>query len=88
MSFFGSNGLKREHFPELRARFDAIIRNAGKDPKDYDDYFRKEIEHIATLMMDFPTEEAFKKAIALVETSAGFELKRKDIVRGLLEGSI
>ena len=33
-------------------------------------------------------EDAIEKALEMIETSASFELIRKDVVRGMLDGKI
>lgn len=88
MSFFGKNGLQQEDVPKLRERFDSVIRNANKDPKDFDAYYKKEAQHIVMQVLELPAEEALEKALEMIETSAKFELIRKDVVRGILDGTI
>jgi vacuolar-type H+-ATPase subunit H len=88
MSFFGKNGLAQEDMYKLRERFSSIIKEANKDPKDFEAYYKKEATHIATQVLELPREEAVKKALEMIETSARFELVRKDVVRGLLDGTI
>ncbi|HLE34426.1 MAG: hypothetical protein HMLIMOIP_000024 [Candidatus Nitrosomirales archaeon] len=88
MSFFGKNGLAQEDMYKLRERFSSIIKAAKKDPEDFEAYYKKEATHIASLVLELPREEAFKKALEMIETSARFELVRKDVVRGLLDGTI
>ncbi len=88
MSFFGKNGLAQEDMYKLRERFSSIIREANKDPKDFEVYYKKEATHIATQVLELPREEALRKALEMIETSARFELVRKDVVRGLLDGTI
>ncbi len=88
MAFFGTGGLREQDLHKIRERFDSIIRKANKDPKDYDDYYKKELENIAMQVLELPSKEAFEKALEMIETSAKFELVRKDVVRGLLDGTI
>jgi len=88
MSFFGSSGLRQEDLPKLRERFDSIIKSANKNPRDFDDYYRKEVWNISVQVLDLPSKEALEKALEMIETSAKFELVRKDVVRGLLDGTI
>jgi len=88
MSFFGKNGLAQEDMYKLRELFSSIIKAAKKDPEDFEAYYKKEASHIASLVLELPREEAFKKALEKIETSARFELVRKDVVRGLLDGTI
>lgn len=88
MSFFRKNGLAQEDMYRLRERFSSIIKEAKKDPKDFEAYYKKEATHIATLLLELPREEALEKALEMIETSARFELVRKDVVRGLLDGTI
>jgi len=88
MSLFGKNGLREEDLNKLRDRFDSIIKNANKDPQDFDAYYKKEVENIAMQVLELPTDEALQKALEMIETSAKFELIRKDVVRGLLDGTI
>jgi 3-methyladenine DNA glycosylase AlkC len=83
-----ARGLRREDLPKLRERFESVMRNANKNPDDYEDYYRKEVEHIAVQVSEMFPEDAFQKALEMVETSAKFELIRKDITRGLLDGTI
>ncbi len=79
-----SKGLKYEHLLKMKELFDSIISNAGKDPKDYYEYWRKEAENIMLQVADLPTDMAFNKALKMIETSAKFELARRDIIKGLL----
>lgn len=88
MSLFGKNGLREEDLSKLRDRFDSIIKNANKNPQDFDAYYKKEVENIAMQVLELPTDEAVQKALEMVETSAKFELIRKDVVRGILDGTI
>ncbi len=88
MSLFGKNGLRQEDLSQLRDRFDSIIKHANKDPQDFDAYYRKEVENIAMQVLELPTDEALEKALEMIETSAKFELIRKDVVRGILDGTI
>jgi len=88
MSFFGKNGLRQEDLHKLRERFDSVIKNTNKNPKDFDDYYKKEVENIAVQVLELLSEEALEKALEMIETSAKFELIRKDVVRGLLDGTI
>jgi len=88
MSFFRKNGLAQEDMYRLRERFSSIIKEAKKDPKDFEAYYKREATHIATLLLELPREEALEKALEMIETSARFELVRKDVVRGLLDGTI
>jgi len=88
MLFFGKNGLRKEDFPKLRERFDFVIKNAKKNPDDFDDYYKKELENISMQVLELPAEEALEKALEMIETSAKFELIRKDVVRGLLDGTL
>ncbi len=82
---FTSKGLKYEHLLKMKELFDSIIAEANKDPKDYYEYWRREAENIIMQVADMPTDEAYEKAIKMIETSARFELKRRDIIRGILE---
>lgn len=82
------NGLRKEDLLKLRERFDAIITQANKNPRDYDDYFKKEAENIAIQVEEYVREVAIEKALEMIETSARFELVRSDIVRGMLDGKI
>ncbi len=77
-------GLRYEHLLKMKELFDSIISSANKDPEDYYEYWRKEAENILLQVADIPTEEAFEKALKMIETSAKFELARRDIVKGLL----
>ncbi len=77
-------GLRYEHLLKMKELFDSIISNANKDPKDYYEYWRREAENILLQVADIPTEEAFEKALKMIETSAKFELARRNIVKGLL----
>lgn len=79
-----SKGLRYEHLLKMKELFDSIISGANKDPKDYYEYWRREAENILLQVADMPTEEAFEKALKMIETSAKFELARRDIVKGLL----
>jgi hypothetical protein len=89
MILFGSEkGLRQQDLPKLRERFDSIIRQANKNPRDYDSYYRNDEQTIAMQVKEFPREEAIEKALELVESSARFELVRKDVVRGMLDGKI
>jgi hypothetical protein len=88
MSLFGKNGLREEDLSKLRDRFDSIIKNANKVPQDFDAYYKKEVENIAMQVLELPAEEAVQKALEMIETSAKFELIRKDVVRGILDGTI
>lgn len=88
MPFFGSNGLRQEDVRKLRERFDSVIRSANKNPKDFDAYYRKEAQNIIMQVLELPSEEALEKALEMIETAAKFELIRKDVVRGLLDGTI
>ncbi len=88
MSFFGKNGLAQEDMRKLRERFSSIINEAKKDPRDFEAYYKKEATHIATQVLELPRGEALKKALEMIETSARFELIRKNVVRGLLDGTI
>ena len=88
MSFFGKNGLAQEDMHKLRERFSSVIKEAKKDPKDFETYYKKEATHIAAQVLELPRVEALKKALEMIETSARFELIRKDVVRGLLDGTI
>lgn len=88
MSFFGKSGLRQEDLHKLRERFDSIIRKANKNPEDFDAYYKKEVQNIAVQVLELPSEEALEKALEMIETSAKFELIRKDVVRGLLDGTI
>jgi hypothetical protein len=78
-------GLKYEHLLKMKELFDSVISNANKDPNDYYEYWRKEAENIMLQVADLPTDEAFEKALKMIETSARFELARRDIIKGLLE---
>ncbi|GBC73710.1 hypothetical protein HRbin04_01116 [archaeon HR04] len=80
----GSKGLKSEHLIKMKELFDSIISSAGKDPKDFYQYWRKEAENIYMQVADLPTDDAFDKAMRMIETSARFELVRRDVVRNLL----
>ncbi len=80
----GSKGLRSEHLLKMKELFDSIISSAGKDPEDFYQYWRREAENIYIQVADLPTDEAFEKAMRMIETSARFELARKDIVRNLL----
>lgn len=82
------NGLRKEDLLKLRERFDAIITQANKNPRDYDDYFKKEAENIVIQVEEYVREVAIEKALEMIETSARFELVRSDIVRGMLDGKI
>ncbi len=88
MTFFGKSGLREKDLHKIRERFDSIMKKADKDPKDYDAYYRKEVENIAMQVLELPGKEALEKALEMIETSATFELVRKDVVRGLLDGTI
>jgi len=88
MSFFGKNGLTQEDLQKLKERFDTIIKNANKNPEDYAAYYKKEAENIVMQVIELPNEEALEKALEMIETSAKFELIRKNVVRGLLDGTI
>lgn len=88
MAFFGKGGLREQDLHKIREHFDSIIRKANKDPKDYDTYYKKELENIAMQVLELPSKEALEKALEMIETSAKFELVRKDVVRGLLDGTI
>jgi len=88
MSFFGKNGLTQEDLQKLKERFDTIIKNANKNPEDYVAYYKKEAENIVMQVIELPNEEALEKALEMIETSAKFELIRKNVVRGLLDGTI
>ncbi len=77
-------GLRYEHLLKMKELFDSIISSANKDPNDYYEYWRREAENILLQVADMPTEEAFEKALKMIETSARFELARRDIVKGLL----
>ncbi len=88
MAFFGKGGLGEQDLHKIRERFDSVIRKANKDPKDYDAYYKKELENIAMQVLELPSREALEKALEMIETSAKFELVRKDVVRGLLDGTI
>ncbi len=88
MAFFGKSGLREEDLHKIRERFDSIMKKANKDPKDYDAYYRKEVENIAMQVLELPSKEALEKALDMIETSATFELVRKDVVRRLLDGTI
>lgn len=81
-------GLRQEDLPKLRERFDSIIKQANRDPHDYDDYYKKEEENIAMQVKELFREDAVERALEMIETSARFELIRKDIVKGMLEGEI
>lgn len=86
--FTTEKGIKQEDLPKLRERFDAIIIKAKKKPKDFDDYYKDEEENIAMQVKELFREDALEKAMEMIETSAKFELIRKDVVRGMLEGNI
>jgi len=88
MSFFGKSGLREEDLHKLREHFDSIIRAASKNPEDFEDYYKKEVQNIAMQVLELPTGEALEKALEMIETSAKFELIRKDVVRGLLDGTL
>ena len=88
MPLFVKKGLREEDLPKLRERFDSIIRNANKNPKDFGAYYKNELENIAIQVLELFPEEALEKAFEMIETSAKFELIRKDIVRGLLDGTL
>jgi len=88
MAFFGKSGLREEDLHKIRERFDSIMRKANNDPKDYDAYYEKELENIAMQVLELPNKEALEKALEMIETSAKFELVRKDVIRGLLDGTI
>jgi predicted outer membrane protein len=81
-------GLRQEDLPKLRERFDTIIRQANKNPRDFDDYYKKEEQNITMQVKELFRDEAIEKALEMVETSARFELVRKDVVRGMLDGTI
>ena len=81
-------GLRQEDLPKLRGRFDAIIIQAKKNPKDYDDYYGKEEQNIAMQVKEFFRDDAIERALEMIETSARFELIRKDVVRGMLDGKL
>ncbi|MCS6768248.1 MAG: hypothetical protein RMJ59_02375 [Candidatus Nitrosocaldus sp.] len=80
----GSKGLRSEHLLRMKELFDSIIASAGKDPADFYTYWRKEAENIYMQVADLPSDEAFEKAMGMIETSARFELVRRDVVRNLL----
>lgn len=86
--FTTEKGLKREDLPKLRERFDAVMIKAKKTPRDFDDYYKKEEENIAMQVKELFREDAIEKALEMIETSASFELIRKDVVRGMLDGKI
>ena len=86
--FTVEKGLKREDLPKLRECFDAVITKAKKNPGDFDDYYKKEEENIAMQVKELFREDAIEKALEMIETSASFELIRKDVVRGMLDGKI
>jgi|GEM_PF-937134 len=81
-------GLRQKDLPKLRERFDTIIRQVNKNPQDFDDYYKKEEQNITMQVKELFREEAIEKALEMVETSARFELVRKDVVRGMLDGTI
>ncbi|MEM2759250.1 MAG: hypothetical protein QXU32_03485 [Nitrososphaerales archaeon] len=85
---FPEKGLREDDLPKLRARFDSIILQAKKNPRDFDDYYKKEEQNIAIQVKELFREEAVEKALEMIETSARFELVRKDVVRGMLDGKI
>jgi hypothetical protein len=86
--FTTEKGLKQEDLPKLRERFDSVIMQAKKNPKDYDDYYSKEEQNIAMQVKELFREDAIEKALEMIETSARFELIRKDVVRDMLDGKI
>ncbi len=88
MSLFGKNGLKQEDMYKLRERFGSVIKEAKLNPEDFEAYYKKEAQNIVTQVLELPNEEAVKKALEMIETAARFELIRKDLVRGLLDGTI
>ena len=86
--FTTEKGLKQEDLTKLRERFDSVIMQAKKNPKDYDDYYSKEEQNIAMQVKELFREDAIEKALEMIETSARFELIRKDVVRDMLDGKI
>lgn len=86
--FTTEKGLKQEDLPKLRERFDSVIMQAKKNPRDYDDYYSKEEQNIAMQVKELFREDAIEKALEMIETSARFELIRKDVVRDMLDGKI
>ncbi|MEE8132144.1 MAG: hypothetical protein V3T40_01045 [Nitrososphaerales archaeon] len=81
-------GLKQEDLPKLREHFDVMIIQAKKNTKDYDDYYEKEEQNIAMQVKELFREDAIEKALEMIETSARFELIRKNVVRNMLDGNI
>ena len=89
MPLFGmEGGLKTEDLHKLRERFDSVIKGAKRNPGDFDAYYQKELNNIAIQVKELPHDEALEKALEMVENAARFELVRKDLVRGLLDGTI
>lgn len=89
MGPFGvERGLRQADLTKLRERFDSVIRQGRKDPKQFEDYYKKEEENIAMQVKELPRDEAVEEALEMIETSARFELIRKDVVRGMLEGEL
>jgi hypothetical protein len=86
--FTTEKGLKQEDLTKLRERFNSVIMQAKKNPKDYDDYYSKEEQNIAMQVKELFREDAIEKALEMIETSARFELIRKDVVRDMLDGKI
>ena len=81
-------GLKQEDLPKLREHLDVMIIQAKKNTKDYDDYYEKEEQNIAMQVKELFREDAIEKALEMIETSARFELIRKNVVRNMLDGNI
>lgn len=76
--------MRSEHLWRMKELFDSIISSAGKNPNDFYQYWRKEAENIYMQVADLPSDEAFEQAMKMIETSARFELVRRDVIRNLL----
>ncbi len=88
MPLFGKGGLREEDLFKARERFDSVIKQANRNPADFDAYYEKELENVAMQVLELPNKEALDKALEMIETSARFELVRKHVTRRLLDGTI